>query len=61
LNLTKAIDRMEATVVASVRAVRPVAQGAVVSLGQMRPAAPATPQYPDFEAPTEATSAGLLF
>jgi hypothetical protein len=32
-----------------------------VSLGQMRPAAPATPQYPDFEAPTEATSAGLLF
>jgi hypothetical protein len=60
LNLPIAIDRMDATVAASVRAVRDLAAG-VASLsgkGYLNPSA--TEIRKTFKAPTEAVSAGLL-
>jgi hypothetical protein len=56
----QAIDRMEATVVASVRAVRQFACGAGFASGKVRSKVSATKTAQDFEAPTEAISAGLL-
>jgi len=58
LNTYQAIDRMEATVVASVRAVRPARMGVASLRWDSNSATAATV---DFEAPTEDVSAGLLF
>jgi hypothetical protein len=58
LKLKKAIDRMEATIVAPVRAVRPARVGAA-SLRWPMASVPSVSGT--FEAPTEEISAGLWF
>jgi hypothetical protein len=61
LNLAEPIDRMEAIVVASVRAVRVIAAGADLASGQVEPNHSATAQIQSFAAPPESVSAGLLY
>jgi len=61
LNTYQAIDRMEATVVAFVRAVRPARMSVASLRWHSTSATAATVDFKAFKAPTEDVSAGLLF